>query len=559
MPNETPEHAAARIGTVLRGRYRLDRVLGVGGMAVVYKATHRNQAELAVKMLHPELSIRDDIRTRFVREGYVANSVKHPGAVLVVDDDIADDGAPFLVMELLDGLPLDQLWEQHARRLPVAAVLSVGYQLLDVLAAAHAKQIVHRDIKPPNLFVERDGTLKVLDFGIARLRDLAGGEQQATSTGMVLGTPAFMAPEQAMGKTSEIDSAIDQWAAAATLYCLLGGGYVHEGDNAQQVLIRAATKAATPLREVVPSVPGAIASVIDRGLAFEKANRWPSAAAMRDELVRAAASLQLLATRRDELARTLPSPALHPQREHGFDATAGSPHLLPTALEAMVTQQAPPEEMAAEAIPTPLVGGTTSQPLAREEAQSVQKSARERTLRIVAAIVAAGLVVAAGFALNTFRTRTSVSVETAASDASPAAAPPSPTPSTTPVPPAGVALRVVDVAVSPTDAVIEVDDVTVRAVDGIVRISGPTGSVHHVRISRGRSETKVDVVIAETGALPSRVNLAIAPAGITPRTTATTRAIPTVSLPSPAPSAQAPLIPPGKASPTQPTVDRKFD
>src|SRR3954449_9589851 len=92
----------ARLGSVLRGKYRLDAVLGIGGMAAVYKAAHRNQAEFAVKMLHPELSLREDVRTRFLREGYAANSVRHPGVVRVVDDDVAEDGSAFLVMDLLD-------------------------------------------------------------------------------------------------------------------------------------------------------------------------------------------------------------------------------------------------------------------------------------------------------------------------------------------------------------------------------------------------------------------------------------------------------------------------
>src|SRR6202044_404284 len=137
-----------RIGTVLRGKYRLDSVIGTGGMAVVYKATHRNHAEFAVKMLHPELSVVDDIRSRFVREGYVANAVKHPGAVLVVDDDVAEDGAAFLVMELLRGKSLGKLWEKRGRALPSRVVTSISLQLLDVLAAAHEKAIVHRDLKP---------------------------------------------------------------------------------------------------------------------------------------------------------------------------------------------------------------------------------------------------------------------------------------------------------------------------------------------------------------------------------------------------------------------------
>src|SRR5580700_12087689 len=108
--------ARARLGMVLRGKYRLDRVLGIGGMATVYAATHRNKKKVAIKMLHPELSIRENIRARFLREGYVANSVEHPGAVAVLDDDVAEDGSAFVVMELLDGAPVDELWEKRDKR-----------------------------------------------------------------------------------------------------------------------------------------------------------------------------------------------------------------------------------------------------------------------------------------------------------------------------------------------------------------------------------------------------------------------------------------------------------
>ena len=119
-------YARTRIGTWLRGKYRLDDLIGVGGMAVVYRATHRNQAEFAVKMLHPELSIREDVRTRFIREGYAANSVKHPGVVLVVDDDVAEDGSAFIVMELLDGEPCDGVWEKRGGRLDPSAAQRLG-------------------------------------------------------------------------------------------------------------------------------------------------------------------------------------------------------------------------------------------------------------------------------------------------------------------------------------------------------------------------------------------------------------------------------------------------
>jgi serine/threonine protein kinase len=248
-------------------------------MAVVYAATHRNKKRFAVKMLHPELSIRDDIRTRFLREGYVANSVEHPGAVAVLDDDVAEDGAAFLVMELLDGIGVEQLCEEHGNRLPARVVLALSYQLLDVLAAAHARSIVHRDIKPANVFLTREGKLKVLDFGIARLRDATSNH--ATNTGMLLGTPAFMAPEQALGQSSLIDGLTDVWAVGATMFSLLSGGIVHLGENPQQLMVQAATQPARSLATAIQSSPRVVA-LVDRALAFDKARRWTSAAEMRD-------------------------------------------------------------------------------------------------------------------------------------------------------------------------------------------------------------------------------------------------------------------------------------
>ena len=276
--------ARARIGRVLRGKYRLDRVLGIGGMAVVYAATHRNKKQFAIKVLHPELSVRENIRTRFLREGYVANTVEHPGAVAVLDDDIAEDGSAFLVMELLEGSPIDELWQKQGKRVPFPLVLAIGDAVLDVLAAAHAKGIVHRDIKPANLFLTNDGRIKVLDFGIARLHDETSSAAGATQTGAMLGTPAFMAPEQALAESSKIDGQTDLWAVGATLFALLTGELVHAGDNASQLLVNAATKKARGLASVAEEVPQAVAQVIDKALAFDKAERWTSAKEMREAL-----------------------------------------------------------------------------------------------------------------------------------------------------------------------------------------------------------------------------------------------------------------------------------
>jgi eukaryotic-like serine/threonine-protein kinase len=278
--------AEKRIGTVLRDKYRVDKVLGVGGMAVVYKVTHRNQAEFALKMLHPQFSMHEYVRSRFLREGYAANSVKHPGTVLVVDDDVDEDGTAFLVMELLAGASVEELWERCEKHMPVHAAVAVAHQLLDVLAAAHAKNVVHRDIKPANVFVTREGVVKVLDFGIARLRDSVL-TTSATQTGIAMGTPGFMPPEQALGRVDDIDGQTDVWAAGATLYTLLSGRFVHqlsEGDTSQELMIRAATLPAPSLATVAPGVPPAIVKVVDTALAFDKKQRWLDASAMRDAL-----------------------------------------------------------------------------------------------------------------------------------------------------------------------------------------------------------------------------------------------------------------------------------
>src|SRR5579872_2172406 len=277
--SELYAQAQARVGSVILGKYRIDRVLGMGGMAVVYAATHRNRTRFAVKMLHAELSVQADIRGRFLREGYVANSVEHKGAVKVLDDDVADDGAAFLVMELLDGESVERVCERSGQRLPVAAALAVAYQALDVLAAAHAHSVVHRDIKPANLFLTREGQVKVLDFGIARLRE---STSTGSTQGGILGTPSFMAPEQALGRSQEVDGRTDVWAVGATLFSLLAGAPVHVGESAQEVLVLAATRPARSLATVVPDVPPRVVALVDRATAFERDRRWSGAAEMRD-------------------------------------------------------------------------------------------------------------------------------------------------------------------------------------------------------------------------------------------------------------------------------------
>ncbi|MBX3226135.1 MAG: protein kinase [Labilithrix sp.] len=289
----------ARVGTTLcGGKYRVEHVLGIGGMAAVYAGVHRNGHRVAMKLLHPALTMRSDIRKRFLREGQAANAVNHPGAVAVIDDDVAEDGAAFIVMERLDGESVESLWARLGQRLPIGFVLALARELCGVLAAAHRAGIIHRDLKPENLFLTSDGRLKVLDFGLAQLRDATRPKE--THTGMVFGTPAFMPPEQASGRTSQVDARSDLWAVGATMFTLLSGAMVHEGETAQHFVMLSAMEQARSLATVLPHAHPELVALVDRALSRKKDARWPDADAMRDAIC--ATSHALLGDREPKLS-----------------------------------------------------------------------------------------------------------------------------------------------------------------------------------------------------------------------------------------------------------------
>jgi serine/threonine-protein kinase len=275
-----------RLGRTLRDKWRLDTLLGVGGMAAVYAATHRNGSRAAVKVLHDSMSSNPFVRPRFRWEGYLANTVGHEGAVKVIDDDETEHGSPFLVMELLDGETLEGRRVRLGGRIPWHEVLLAMDQVLSVLTAAHAKGVIHRDLKPENLFLTHEGEIKVLDFGIARLRELSPSNAPTESSEMVGGTPAHMAPEQARGLSDAVDERSDLWACGATMFCLLSGHPVNAGSTSYDQLVSASSRPAPPLRSVAPEVDTRIARLVDRALEFSKPQRWPHATAMR-EAVRA--------------------------------------------------------------------------------------------------------------------------------------------------------------------------------------------------------------------------------------------------------------------------------
>jgi serine/threonine protein kinase len=280
----SPTQQEARwIGRVLRDKWRIDSRIARGGVGTVWAATHKNNGmTVAIKILHPEFARDADTRSRFLQEGYAANQVAHPGVVRILDDDVSEEGQAFIVMELLEGELLEQRRVRKGGRLPLPEVYEIADQLLDVLAAAHDKGIVHRDIKPDNLFLTHQGKLKVLDFGFAQMKH--GFRQEQTATGYLLGTPGFMSPEQAVGNRAKVDAQTDIWAVGATLFTLISGEPVHEGESAAEMLVAAANYQARPLGQVMPGVPPKVAQIVDKALAFEKTQRWTNARAMQTAL-----------------------------------------------------------------------------------------------------------------------------------------------------------------------------------------------------------------------------------------------------------------------------------
>jgi eukaryotic-like serine/threonine-protein kinase len=317
--------AERRVGQTLNDKWRIDRVIDLGAMAAVFAATHRNGKRVAIKMLHPSVAAKDNIRQRFLREGYVANKVQHRGAVQILDDDKTDDGGVFLVMELLDGESLERLMARApGQRVPVHEVLGIADQVLDTLAAFHGQGVVHRDIKPANLVITREGVVKVLDFGLARLRDPAFGTPH-TGQGTVMGTVAYMPPEQALGKSDDIDARSDIFAVGAVMFHMIVGAVFVKGKTPLERLFCAMRSPAPGLATCVPGIPSYVAEVVDKALAFDKGSRWADAGSMRSAVQSAYRALVADAKRAPKAPVASSAPRLPSASSLEARATGDSP------------------------------------------------------------------------------------------------------------------------------------------------------------------------------------------------------------------------------------------
>jgi serine/threonine protein kinase len=263
-------------GAVIAGRYRLEHLLGKGGMGFVWAATHLvTRRWVALKVLLGPLVARPEMRRRFLREARAAAAVEHPNVVEIYDVFEIDPETPVMVMALLRGETFAERLDR-AGSLPLDAALRILLPVVSAVGSAHACGVVHRDLKPENVFLAREAgreVVKVLDFGIAKLEGDEGFDPgNITSPGTMLGTPCYMAPEQAFGER-DADHRADIWSLGVLLYEALSGERPVEGENLGQVLKRILSVGIPPIAERVPSLPAPIASIIMRMLAYDRKNR----------------------------------------------------------------------------------------------------------------------------------------------------------------------------------------------------------------------------------------------------------------------------------------------
>ena len=272
-------------GTMLDEKYRVESLLAVGGMGAVYVGTHTKlRKRVAIKVLNPSLSTPQMIE-RFHREAITASQVGHEGIAQVTDLGTSVDGEPFLVMELLEGESLGQRLRATGP-LPIHEACELACSILAPLGAAHRAGIVHRDLKPDNVFLvqqSRGEMVKLLDFGISRATGL-DNEFRLTTTGLVLGTPFYMSPEQAQGKSS-ITPASDLYSLGVMLYEMLIGKVPIQGDNYNQLMYHVVTGAFTPPRQLRADVPPALERVVLRAMSLLPEHRPASAAELEHDLL----------------------------------------------------------------------------------------------------------------------------------------------------------------------------------------------------------------------------------------------------------------------------------
>jgi tRNA A-37 threonylcarbamoyl transferase component Bud32 len=269
-----------RVNAAVGSLYHVEAEIGRGGMAVVYRALDtRLQRHVALKVLPPELAFREEVKRRFLREAQMAAQLSHPNIVPIYSVDEAS-GLVYFAMGLIEGAPLAKLLFEEPRP-PIATVRRILREVADALHYAHARGVVHRDVKPDNILIETaTGRPMVTDFGIARA---AQAEVRLTATGIAVGTPAYMSPEQAMGER-EVDGRADIYSLGIVGYQMLAGELPFSASNTPSMLMKHLSEPPRPLLGLRPDLPANLAAAVERALCKAPTDRWPDAAAFRDAL-----------------------------------------------------------------------------------------------------------------------------------------------------------------------------------------------------------------------------------------------------------------------------------
>ena len=322
-------------GATLGSKYILQRELGRGGVGAVFAAENTWTGRcVAIKVLQPEYASVTTVVSRFWREARVASKLRHPNIVDVLDMGLDErSGAPFIVEELLDGEGYDVALDRApGGRVTPSEALAVLLPVMDALALCHEAGVVHRDVKPSNIFLARDAqgavTPKLIDFGVSRT--LQGG-RDSSAAGLLFGTPHYMSPEQARGE-ADLDARADVWAMGVTLFEAITGRCPFEEGEPLVVLVQVQHSTPPRIREVWPGVPEDLAAVIDRALAPARDDRYPSMRAFIDALLACEAARGFIA--RPSVASM---PAESPSRWYARDLRAAGLVLIPALVVAVLT------------------------------------------------------------------------------------------------------------------------------------------------------------------------------------------------------------------------------
>ena len=326
-----PSRPALAAGELLEGKYQITREIGRGAMGVVYEAMHMTLGRrVAVKTLIEGTGADVELGARFEREARAASAIGHPHIIDVFDLGRTKDGLLFMVMELLDGSPLEAILRK-VPKLPVALAINLMGQVLSGLGAAHKHGIVHRDLKPDNIFVlnseERPNFVKIVDFGISKVlgpkaaAPAGTGNFAGTMVGAILGTPLYMSPEQAIGQVASIDHRTDIYSAGVVLYEMLCGRTPFQGKNYSMVLGQILEGKYPKPSQLRPDIPPEVEAAIARAMSRDIDARFPSAAAMRAEMSSGQAEITLapvpLAPSTDDSLPAAHSPASAPLPQDG--------------------------------------------------------------------------------------------------------------------------------------------------------------------------------------------------------------------------------------------------